>query len=122
VWRFKNGEPWWPDAEFERVTIAAEQEARYEADAWEGPIARYLERLHEKKTTILQVALRALDYEAERPTMPRNPDEPMPMRGTPINRLGTADQRRIAAALTHLGWGPKRNEKERWWEPKGGTG
>jgi hypothetical protein len=32
--------------------------------------------------------------------------------------LGTADQRRIAAILIHLGWEPKRDEKGRWWQPK----
>jgi hypothetical protein len=120
TWRFKNDEAWWPEAEFERGTIAAEQEARYEVDAWEVPIKRYLDCLREKKTTILHVALHALDYEAERPLMPRSKDEPQPARGTPINRLGTADQRRIAAVLTHLEWEPKRTGKERWWGPKTG--
>jgi hypothetical protein len=40
------------------------------------------------------------------------------VRGTPINRLTPKDQQRITSVLTHLGWGPKRNEHERWWEPK----
>jgi predicted P-loop ATPase len=118
VWHFKNGETWWPDAEFERTTIAVEQEARYEVDAWEEPIRRYLDRLHEKRTTILQVALQVLDYEAERPLIPRSKDEPQPARGTPINRLGPNDQRRIASVLVHLGWEPKRDMRERWWQPK----
>jgi hypothetical protein len=119
VWRLKQGEHWWPDGQFERVTIAAEQEARYETDAWEEPIKRYLDVLHApKRTTILHVALHALDYEAERPLMPKSRDEPQPARGTPINRLSTNDQHRIARILTHLEWVPKRNERERWWAPK----
>jgi predicted P-loop ATPase len=117
VWRFKNGEQWWPTAEFERATIAAEQEARFEADAWETPIKRYLGGLLDKKTTVLQVALHALGYELERPPLVTNGD-PQLARGTPVNRLGKAEQIRIAAVLTHLGWVPKRNEKARWWEPK----
>ena len=118
VWHFKNGEPWWPDADFERTAIATAQEDRYEVDAWEEPIRRYLDCLHEKKTTILQVALQALGYEAERPLMPRSKDEPQPARGTPINRLGPGDQRRIASVLIHLEWEPKRDMHERWWQPK----
>ena len=118
VYRFRKGEPWWPDAEFERKTIADEQETRYEADVWEQPIADFLARLPEgdllrpKRTTILNVAIYALDFEDERPT---SKDEP---RGTPINRLTIPDARRIAAVLTHLDWVPKRKKNERWWEPK----
>jgi hypothetical protein len=116
VARYRRGEHWWPDREFEQEHIKAEQAARYEGDPWEQPIADYLNKLHEKKTTILHVALHALQYELERPLMPRNRDEPQPVRGTPINRLGTADARRIAAVLTTLGW--VRGERDmygRWW-------
>jgi Virulence-associated protein E/Bifunctional DNA primase/polymerase, N-terminal len=114
---FHAGVPWWPDADFEQRCIAAEQEARYEPDAWEEPIRRYLDGLREKKTTILRVALGALEFEGERPLMPKNRDEPQPVRGTSINRLSPHDQRRIAAVLTHLGLEPKHNKTERWWEP-----
>src|SRR5206468_678099 len=89
-----GGVRWWPDRDFEQQHIMAEQAARYETDAWQEPITRYLDRLHEKKTTILEVAIGALEFEGERPLMPKNRDEPRPVRGTPINRLGTADQRR----------------------------
>jgi hypothetical protein len=114
---YRAGVPWWPDAEFEQRCIAVEQEARFEPDAWEQQIRRHLDLLHEKKTTILQVAIGALEYEAERPLMPKNRDEPQPARGTPINRLSPSDQRRIVAILTHLGWEPKRDMHGRWWQP-----
>jgi hypothetical protein len=115
---FRAGVPWWPDATVQ-ACIAGEQEGRFEPDAWEQPIKRFLDKLHlPKRTTILSVALGALEYEGQRPLVPRSDDEPRPVRGTPINRLSPADQRRIAAVLTHLGWGPKRDEHERWWEPK----
>jgi Virulence-associated protein E/Primase C terminal 2 (PriCT-2)/Bifunctional DNA primase/polymerase, N-terminal len=113
---YRRGEPWWPEHEFEQKHIKAEQAARYEGDPWEEPIAIYLDRLHEKKTTILHVAVHALQYELERPLMPKDKNAPQPARGTPINRLGTADARRIAAVMTTLGW--KRGERDmhgRWW-------
>jgi predicted P-loop ATPase len=33
----------WPDAAFERTHIQPEQEARFEGDAWEDTIRKYLE-------------------------------------------------------------------------------
>ena len=39
---YKNGEPWWPDADFEREHIRPQQEARQDIDVWEEPIAEYL--------------------------------------------------------------------------------
>jgi predicted P-loop ATPase len=109
---FRAGVAWWPNPQFEREHIMPEQEARYELDAWEQPIARYLAILHPpKKTTLLEVAVEALGFEIEPPMSKDTP------RGTPINRLTPGDQRRIAAVLTHLKWEPKRNKQERWWQP-----
>jgi predicted P-loop ATPase len=92
VARYRAGEAWWPDKTFEREHIAPQQEARYESDAWEEPIREHLELT--SQTTILQIAKSALDFEK-------------------VDRLGTVDQRRIAAILTSLGWKRKR---------EGGTG
>ena len=44
--RFGSGATWWPDKDFEREHIMPEQEARYEADAWEENIQKYLDRMH----------------------------------------------------------------------------
>ena len=104
---FHAGRWWWPDKDFEREHIVPEQAARYEGDAWEEPIRKFLS--NKLKTTILVVAVGALGYESERPHF-LPPDEPAPARGTPVNGLGTADQRRIAAVLTMLGW--KRGKRE----------
>jgi hypothetical protein len=80
---YRDGKPWWPTAEFERDHARAEQAQRYEADPWEEPIATFLRTV--TQTTVLQVAKSALDFEK-------------------IDRLGTADARRIAAIMTELGW------------------
>jgi predicted P-loop ATPase len=120
VWRFQNGEQWWPDGQFERTQIAAEQEARFEADVWEPTIAQFLRG--KTKATVMGIALGALGYEVARSNMTIRQGEPQPVRGTPINRLGPIDQRRITGILQHLGWEPKRNKTERWWQPKPGKG
>jgi len=79
---YRTGTHWWPDKDFERQHIMPEQAARYEADVWEDAIANFVS--DKSKVTISQVGREALHME-----MPR---------------IGTADQRRIAAALEQLGW------------------
>ena len=73
-----------------------EQEARYEADAWEDNIRDFSPRRF--KLTISDVARLALFIE------------------TP--RIGTAEQRRIAAVLETLGWRRAKRDftGKRWWE------
>jgi len=113
---YRRGEAWWPNKDFERDYIQPEQEERYEPDAWEGPIRKYLDGLRNKQTTILQVAVGALHFEEQ------NQSQHFVLggnsHGTPINRLGTADQRRITAIMTKLDWVPKRSRTDRWWEPR----
>ena len=82
VLRFRDGVNWWPDGEFERTQIRPEQEARYEGDPWEQPVAEYVKRLAEVR--ILEIARNALGFDS--------------------SRIGTHDQRRIVAVLTTLGW------------------
>jgi predicted P-loop ATPase len=91
---YRDSVPWWPDRTFEREQIQPQQAARYEGDAWEEPIAEHLSPLF--KTTVGAVAVQALGFKTE--------------------RIGTADQRRIAAVMTTLGWRPgKRHMHARWW-------
>jgi predicted P-loop ATPase len=93
---FRAGEPWWPAREFEQDTIKPEQDARYEPDVWEEKIAHYIE--DRSAVTVGELAHHALNFETA--------------------RIGTADQRRIAAVLTNLGWGRgRRTNSKRWWEP-----
>jgi predicted P-loop ATPase len=97
VARYHEGAPWWPDKDFERNHIMPQQAGRYEADVWEENIADYLNNA--SKVTIGQIAKEALYIE------------------TP--RIGTAEQRRIAAALERLNWKrqPKDWQGKRWWTP-----
>ena len=91
---YRAGVPWWPDATFEREHIAPEQAGRYELDVWADPAGRHLQTA--KRTTIPEIAVNALGLE--------------------ISRLGIPEQKRIAAILLRLGWKPRRNKHERWWE------
>ncbi|MVT69847.1 virulence-associated E family protein [Bradyrhizobium pachyrhizi] len=97
VHAYHEGEPWWPDRDFERQHIAPEQAARYEADeAWEAAIGEYL--VTTSRTTIGDVAREALHSETQ--------------------RVGTAEQRRIAAAMERLGWKRERADGKTDWQGK----
>ena len=94
---FEAGERWWPDREFEQQHLRPEQEARFDADAWADYVAEWL--TGKDRTTVGEVAHCALRLD------------------TP--RLGTAEQRRIAAIMRGLGWKRKRGNAARWWVPCG---
>jgi predicted P-loop ATPase len=95
---YRQGEPWWPDRAFEEQHVKPQQDSRYEADAWQETISTYLAT--ETKVTVGQVAKEALYIEAA--------------------RIGTADQRRIAAIMERLGWGrlPVDSQGRRWWSKR----
>jgi predicted P-loop ATPase len=95
---YRGGVPWWPERGFERDTITPEQDNRYEGDAWEETIGKYIE--NQERVTIGQIAREAVGIE------------------TP--RIGTADQRRIAAVMERLDWqrGARGNSGERYWQKR----
>ena len=92
---YRSGEQWWPDRDFEKKFIMPQQEARREADAWEQTIGDWLGTPVRDDTTASGVAERT---ECTISEVAENA-----LRMEP-GRLGTADQRRIAAALEILGW------------------
>jgi predicted P-loop ATPase len=98
--RFRDGERWWPSSEFEERHARPQQEARYEGDPWEEAIEAHLRGAGGlapiQRVTVLELARSALGLDA---TM----------------RLGTADQRRITAILTRLGWERRKSNGERPW-------
>ena len=77
-----EGRRWWPDDAFERKHIKPQQDARYEADAWESTVRAWLE----DKSSVLvgEVAREALHIET--------------------SRIGRAEQNRITAILERLSW------------------
>jgi predicted P-loop ATPase len=97
VERFRAGDAWWPDAYFERQHVQSQQEARFESDAWQDIVSVWL--VGKARTTVSEVARDALSIEAP--------------------RIGTADQRRIAAVLERMGWHrlPKDTKGNRPWAP-----
>jgi len=103
VSNYRNGAPWWPDRKFERENIKLEQDARFDSDAWEEPITAFLNSTTLADVTILEVAKGALGYGHGESS-------------TPVNRLGRADQNRIAAVLTALGWerAPRTETRKPW--------
>jgi predicted P-loop ATPase len=93
---YHDGEAWWPNKDFECQHIMLEQQARYETDAWEDSIREFVAT--QPRVTVGQVAREALHIETA--------------------RIGTAEQRRITAALDLLGWKRGRREAgtgKRWW-------
>lgn len=97
---YRDGRPWWPDADFERECIQPEQEDRFEADVWEEPIREWL--VGKTQATIGDVAKYALGFE--------------------ISRTRTADTHRIRACMDRLGWGQGKREGgsgKRLWVPRG---
>jgi len=95
VHRYRDGERWWPDRDFEQTHILPQQENRYETDAWEDAIAAYVQ--NHSRVTVGQVAQEALQIETK--------------------RLGRAEQNRIMAAIGRLGFQRgRRTSTGRFWE------
>jgi predicted P-loop ATPase len=94
--RYRRGEHWWPDPDFEAEHVTPEQESRFEADPWEEPIADYLRRNATTKTTVFKLAREAVNLETQ--------------------RMSTTDRNRVTGILESLGW--KRGTRVqgiRWW-------
>jgi predicted P-loop ATPase len=93
---YRGGKSWWPTQAFEMEHIAPQQESRFEADAWEDAISTFL--FSKDKATVLEVAREGLFID--------------------LPKIGTADQRRVAAAMERLGWrrADRGNNGERFWK------
>ncbi len=96
--RYRARVKWWPDAEFERDHITPQQDERFEVDAWEAEIEKFI--LGRNRVTVSEIA-RDL--------------------GIDTAKLGTADQRRIGIALSRLGWKAIRDWQGRAYVPHAAT-
>jgi predicted P-loop ATPase len=81
---FKNGEPWWPDRDFEQQTMVPEQEARVAMDPWLEPIEMWLKLSGATRPTSFEIAQNALHILA--------------------GQINSGHQRRIAGIMRDLGW------------------
>ena len=110
---YRTGCAWWPDRKFELEHAIPEQAARYESDPWEPVVRNYL--ASKARVSLLEVFVGALKFEVEPPA--HKEGGPRPMRGTAYNRVGTSDQRRLAAVMTALGWEQRREAGtgQRYW-------
>lgn len=94
---FREGRPWWPDADFEAREIRPQQDNRYDEDAW-----------IEKAAPFLKVAAYATVGDVAREAL-----------HIPTERLGRREQNRIINILKNLGWksGPRGPHGERRYYP-----
>lgn len=83
---YLDGRQWWPSADFEREQIKPQQEERFEGDAWEESILKWLEG--RPRATVNEIAQGALYID--------------------LSKIGTMEQRRISRCLERLGWVQRR--------------
>lgn len=79
---YRDGARSWPDADFEAEFIKPQQEARFEVDAWEEPIVKWLTGRDD--VTLSEVASGALFMD--------------------ISKFNRMEQLRVKAILVRLGW------------------
>jgi len=81
---YRAGEKWWAVTAEERELCRDEQEARYDADAWEAVIMRWARTLTRERITIDEVASQALQID--------------------VGRIDKGAQTRIGSILKRRGW------------------
>jgi predicted P-loop ATPase len=79
---YNAGQHWWPDGDFELQHIKPEQDARFEDDAWEEAVGKFI--FGKDKVLVGEIAREGLDIKPE--------------------RIGRAEQNRITAILERRGW------------------
>jgi predicted P-loop ATPase len=108
---YRSDIPWWPDYATEERYFKPQQDSRYDADAWEESIALFV--TGKADVTVKEVAIGALGFH-DALTYSLNGG------GTPLSRLGTADQNRITKILESLNWrrGSRMGQRRPWIPPK----
>ncbi len=94
---YRDGAKWWPDREFEAGYIKQEQDARFDADAWQEAIENFVE--DRTSVGVLEIARECLHLE--------------------IARVTRRESDRIGGILKHLKWTPfKSNNKRGYRRPE----
>ena len=93
VAEYRRDAKWWPEEAFERDHIRSEQEKRFEADAWESDIERWLKAPVRREDGIVATRTCVQVSEIARDAL-----------GIATAKIGTAEQRRIGRVLDCLGW------------------
>jgi predicted P-loop ATPase len=96
VVEYRKGTPWWLDTPELNEAAAKEQDARFQADPWEDPIAAWIEG--RAGVTTAEILRTALEKTAQ---------------GSWIR----ADEMRVGAILRRLGWNPRRRVRPRIYVP-----
>ena len=93
---YRQGFRWWDLP----IEAAAEQEARYQQDGWEGLLARFLDALPQKEREAPGI-VRAVDGSVESFFLP---DLLVEAVGLDYSRQHKSEEVRAAQALRRLGW------------------
>ena len=104
VAEYRRDAKWWPEEAFERDHIRSEQEKRFEADAWESDIERWLKAPVRREDGIVATRTRVQVSEIARDAL-----------GIATAKIGTAEQRRIGRVLNRLGWESARSNGVRYY-------
>jgi predicted P-loop ATPase len=107
---YRVREQYWPDREFEAAHIKPQQDARFEVDAWEAPIAAWLESP-------------GSDFSAEGGAKPKAPVTECTtgeVAGIALkldaSRQNQETQKRIAGVMKRLGWAQRRFPAMHWFK------
>jgi predicted P-loop ATPase len=94
VARYRKGEHWWLETVELNASAAGEQDARYQADAWESLIMAWVEgKIGVTTGEVLKTALEK-----------------------PVGTWNRADETRVGTILRRMGWKPRNNGRPRIYE------
>lgn len=102
---YYSGEEWWPHRGTEQKLITPQQEARFDADAWEEPVKKYLDdKLSEAMAQDRQAFVETVEVAEQALDLPKS-------------RIGKSEQNRIGNVLRRAGWERRRLHGRRVWVP-----
>lgn len=115
VTRYRAGEHWWPDRDFEQAHIAPEQAKRFEGDPWEQRIKDWLEG--GPAFDRAGAPIMAFDFQHTRERVDQITCSALveAALGIEIGRQTQRETLRARSVLVNLGWTQERTEKGRFY-------